>query len=181
MKEHLKSHETEISVTDTICGVTKKEENFFIGELTTGIYVMEVLDWTFGGEPLGTIMVIWVFEEDVNQIKTISRYFVSLADDHKMSFKNEVQLTIKSQPKPESGIGRKCVPNLKWHTMVRSTREFNKILMLTPQQRLIKNYSIPISHLQNYYVNAKGEVNLEYFVSSVAVDKQEKRVKTSSD
>lgn len=179
MKEHLKFHDNELSISDTILGWTKREDNFLIRDLENKIYVTEVMNYFRGGEVPGTLMVVWLVEIDANEVQTISRYYISLAKNDIKDSKVSVQLRIKGQPNSERNSMEKPLPDLKWQTKIWNTREFKEILEMPKQERKLKNFSIPISHLQDYYVNADDEVNVEFSLLWVPVERQEKRIRTS--
>lgn len=186
MKEHLKFHEKELSISDTVFDLgVKKEDNFLIREVENRIYVTEVLDYCVieaaraPAEVLGVVMVVWLVEKDANEVQTISRYFVRLTENNNRDSKITVQLRIKRPPKSDRNIMEKSLPGLEWQTKIWNIREFKKILEMSMQERKQKNFSIPISLLQDYYVNADDEVNVEFSVLLVTIERQQKRMRTS--
>jgi len=100
------------------------------------------------------------FEEDFEKHKALSFAFGVLTSEReakRIPFK--VNLLIEGQPKPIvcNEWGEDCIPNINWSMKPMDTKQLKMFLKIPKDNRPSFPYSIPISNIQQFYINRNGK------------------------
>lgn len=113
--------------------------------------------------PSDIFVLFMKFQENSHKQIALTLAFGMLTSERHSKWSSfHIKLRIVGQPKPEicHKWGTGCIPDISWTMKPMDMQKLKRLVKIPKKKRPSFPYSIPISHIQRYYMDCNGVVHL---------------------